>query len=94
MRKLGVLDVSVTRTILKSTVSYVEDEPVYRQGKAATYLCQVISGAIRVSSQLADGRRQIGAFYFPGDIFGLEPSTCYRWSAEAIVTTTTVRRVR
>jgi CRP/FNR family nitrogen fixation transcriptional regulator len=81
-------------TILKSTYSYKKDEEVYGQGKAATYIYQVVNGAIRISSKLTNGRRQIGAFYFSGDIFGLEPWIRYRWSADAIVEATTVRRVK
>jgi CRP/FNR family nitrogen fixation transcriptional regulator len=81
-------------TILKSTYSYKKDEEIYGQGKAATYCYQVVNGAIRISSKLTNGRRQIGAFYFLGDVFGLDPSMRYRWSAEAIVEATAVRRVK
>lgn len=81
-------------TILKSTHSYKKDEEIYGQGTAATYCNQVVNGAICISITLTNGRRQIGAFYFPGDVFGLEPSIRYRWSANAIVEATTVRRVK
>ena len=81
-------------TILKSTHSYKKDEEIYGQGTAATYCYQVVNGAICISITLTNGRRQIGAFYFPGDVFGLEPSLRYRWSANAIVEATTVRRVK
>jgi CRP/FNR family nitrogen fixation transcriptional regulator len=37
---------------------------------------------------LSDGRRQIGAFYLPGDMFGLEASDTHASSAEAIGDTT------
>jgi CRP/FNR family nitrogen fixation transcriptional regulator len=37
---------------------------------------------------LSDGRRQIGAFHLPGDIFGLENGNVYRSTTEAIVDTT------
>ena len=80
--------------MLKSIYSYEKDDRIYGQGKAATYCYQVVNGAIRISSKLTNGRRQIGAFYFPGDVFGLDPSMCYRWSAEAIVEATAVRRVK
>jgi CRP/FNR family transcriptional regulator, nitrogen fixation regulation protein len=33
---------------------------------------------------LSDGRRQIGAFHLPGDIFGVESGDVYRFTAEAI----------
>ena len=37
---------------------------------------------------MSDGRRQIGAFHLPGDIFGLENGGFHRFTAEAIVDTT------
>ena len=42
---------------------------------------------------LSDGRRQIGAFYLPGDVFGLESGPVHRLTAEAVVDTT-VRLVK
>jgi CRP/FNR family transcriptional regulator, nitrogen fixation regulation protein len=52
---------------------YGEDEP-------ADYLYKVVSGAVRTSRLLADGRRQIGAFYLPGDVFGLEDGDVHSFS--------------
>ena len=40
---------------------------------------------MRTYKVLNDGRRQIGAFYLPGDIFGLEVGDEHTFSAEAIV---------
>jgi CRP/FNR family transcriptional regulator, nitrogen fixation regulation protein len=48
----------------------------------------VIEGAVRTHKLLSDGRRQIGAFHLPGDIFGLENGDLHRFTAEAIVDTT------
>ena len=39
---------------------------------------------MRTYKVLNDGRRQIGAFYLPGDIFGLEVGDEHTFSAEAI----------
>ena len=39
---------------------------------------------MRTYKVLNDGRRQIGAFYLPGDIFGLEIGDEHTFSAEAI----------
>ena len=39
---------------------------------------------MRTYRVLADGRRQIGAFHLPGDIFGLETGDQHTFSAEAI----------
>jgi CRP/FNR family transcriptional regulator, nitrogen fixation regulation protein len=53
----------------------------------------VISGAVRSYKLLSDGRRQIGAFHLPGDVFGLESGAAHRLAAEAIIDTT-VRLVK
>jgi len=53
----------------------------------------VIRGSVRSYKLLSDGRRQIGAFYLPGDVFGLESGPVHRLAAEAIVDTT-VRLVK
>ena len=39
---------------------------------------------MRTYKVLSDGRRQIGGFYLPGDIFGLEFAEEHTFSAEAI----------
>ena len=79
---------------MKSTYSYKKGEEIYGRGTVATYCYQVVNGAIYISITLTNGRRQIGAFYFPGDVFGLEPTFRHRWSANAIVKATAVRRVK
>ena len=52
--------------------SYHKDEEVYGEDEPAEYVYQVVSGSVRSYKLLSDGRRQIGAFYLPGDVFGLE----------------------
>ena len=54
--------------------------------ESADYLYKVVSGTVRTYKVLTDGRRQIGAFYLPGDIFGLESGDEHDFSAEAITT--------
>jgi CRP/FNR family transcriptional regulator, nitrogen fixation regulation protein len=61
----------------RNTEVYGEDEP-------AEYFYQVISGAVRTYRMLEDGRRQIVAFYLPGDIFGVEAGDVHQSSAEAV----------
>jgi CRP-like cAMP-binding protein len=43
-----------------------------------------VSGAVRSYKVLADGRRQVGAFYLSGDLFGLEAGDEHSFSAEAV----------
>jgi CRP/FNR family transcriptional regulator, nitrogen fixation regulation protein len=65
--------------------AYDRNAEIYGEGEPADYVYKVISGAVRTYKVLSDGRRQINAFYLPGDIFGLELGDEYTWSAEAIV---------
>lgn len=58
---------------------------IYGENEPAEYLYKVISGTVRTYKVLSDGRRQIGAFYLPGDVFGLETGDEHTFSAEAIV---------
>src|SRR5205823_9700677 len=73
--------------------SYRKDEEIYGEDEPAEYVYQIIRGAVRTYKLLSDGRRQIGAFHLPGDVFGLEAVSTHRLNAEAI-TDTTVRLVR
>lgn len=57
---------------------------IYGDSEPAEFLYKVVSGAVRTYKVLTDGRRQIGAFYLPGDIFGLEASEEHAFSAEAV----------
>jgi CRP/FNR family nitrogen fixation transcriptional regulator len=79
--------------LIATEFSYRKDEEVYGEGEPAEYVYQVIRGAVRTYKLLSDGRRQIGAFHLAGDVFGLDPGTAHRLTAEAI-TDTTVRLVK
>jgi CRP/FNR family nitrogen fixation transcriptional regulator len=66
---------------------YEKDEEIYGEDEPAEYVYQVISGAVRSYKLLSDGRRQIGTFHLPGDVFGLESGASHRLAAEAIIDT-------
>ena len=57
---------------------------IVHEDEAADRLYKVISGTVCTYKVLSDGRRQIGGFYLPGDIFGLEFAEEHTFSAEAI----------
>jgi CRP/FNR family nitrogen fixation transcriptional regulator len=61
-----------------------KDEEIYGQGDAADHFFKINSGAVRTGMVLDDGRRQIDAFYGPGDIFGIEAGSTHRFFAEAV----------
>ena len=65
-------------------VSYTRNEEILGDGEPADYVYQVVSGAARTYKVLSDGRRQIGAFYLPGEVFGLGVGDVHHYSAEAI----------
>ena len=79
--------------LVATEFSYRKDEEIYGEDEPAEYVYQIIQGAVRTYKLLSDGRRQIGAFHLPGDVFGLESGINHRLAAEAIVDTT-VRLVK
>jgi len=73
-----------TLDMMGAPMSFSRNEEIYGESEAAEYLYKVVSGAVRMYKVLTDGRRQIGAFYLPGDMFGFEPADAHASSAEAI----------
>ncbi len=65
-------------------VSYGTGDPIYVEGDHWTWIYGVVSGAVRTARHSVDGRRQIGDFYYPGDVFGLESGSEHAFTAEAI----------
>ena len=71
--------------LMGAVMPYARNTEIYGENEPAEYLYKVISGAVRTYKVLNDGRRQIGAFYLAGDVFGLEIGDEHTFSAEAIV---------
>jgi len=67
---------------------YSQGAQIFRNGEVPEYIYQIREGAVRSYKLLSDGRRQIGAFHLPGDIFGVEIESVHRFTAEAIIDTT------
>ena len=65
-------------------MQFAADEEIYAQEEEADLFYQVLSGAVRTIRLLSDGRRQVGGFYYTGDMFGFEGGPIHRLSAEAI----------
>jgi len=70
--------------LMGAPMPFPRNTEIYGENEPADYLYKVISGTVRTYKVLADGRRQIGAFYLPGDVFGLETGADHAFSAEAI----------
>lgn len=65
-------------------MSFAKDEEIYAQEDETEFVYAVVRGGVRTIRLMSDGRRQIGEFYYPGEIFGLEPGPEHRYSAEAL----------
>ena len=76
--------------IVTNEISYRKGIEIYGEKEPAEYLYLATCGAIRSYKLLSDGRRQIGAFHLPGDIFGVESGAVHRFTTEAIIDSTVV----
>jgi CRP/FNR family nitrogen fixation transcriptional regulator len=85
--------ISTRSGVIATEFSYGKDEEIYGEDEPSEYVYQVIQGAVRTYKLLSDGRRQIGAFHLPADVFGLDAGSTRRLTAEAI-TNTTLRLVK
>lgn len=65
-------------------VCYKRREPIIFEGDRADFFYEVCSGVLRISKNLADGRRQITGFLYPGDVLGFALAGAYIYGAEAI----------
>jgi len=74
--------------LMGAKMTYTRNEEIFGEGEPAEYLYKVVSGAVRTCRILDDGRRQVSAFYMPGDFFGLEFAVEHSSSCEAITNAT------
>ncbi|MES2344142.1 MAG: helix-turn-helix domain-containing protein [Pseudomonadota bacterium] len=65
-------------------MTFAKDEEIYGQDEEADFIYRVVSGAVRTSRLMSDGRRQIGGFYYAEETFGVETNGLHRFSAEAL----------
>jgi len=71
--------------LMGASMSFSRNAEIYGESERADYLYKLVSGAVRTYTVLLDGRRQIGAFYLPEDMFGLETGEEHALSAEAVI---------
>ncbi len=72
---------------MSAIVSYLElgpGDPLFDEGEPADYVFNVTAGVVKIYKLLADGRRQMTGFLFPGDFLGLANEETYAYSAEAV----------
>lgn len=63
---------------------YNDNAVIYAQGEASGPLYLVEFGTVRICRITADGRRQISAFHFAGEVFGFEADTEHHFYAESV----------
>jgi CRP/FNR family transcriptional regulator, nitrogen fixation regulation protein len=73
-----------TIELMGACMSFARNSEIYGENEPADYLYKIVSGTVRTYKVLLDGRRQIGGFHLPGDIFGFETGDEHTLSAEAI----------
>jgi len=86
LRPTGMKTDSLSQSmdLMGATMAYPRNCEIFGEGEPADYLYKVICGSVRTYKITRDGRRQVGGFYMPGDIFGLEFAHEHTLSAEAI----------
>jgi CRP-like cAMP-binding protein len=70
--------------LMGAAMAFARNAEIFGENEPADYLYKLISGTVRTYKILSDGRRQIGGFYLPGDVFGLELGDEHTQSAEAM----------
>ena len=70
--------------VVGAAMRFARNTEIFGEDEEAEYLYKVVSGAVRTYRMLDDGRRQVVAFYLPGDIFGVEAGEVHITSAEAV----------
>lgn len=88
---LGGLSVVQSPLAALGTISRFErNNTIFSEGDDADYSYKVISGAVRLSKMMSDGRRQIAEFALPGDFFGINWLDDHAMTAEALNDVTVV----
>lgn len=70
--------------MMGAAMLFQRNAEIFGEGEPAEYLYKVVGGAVRTYKILSDGRRQIGGFYLPGEVFGLEGGNEHTFSAESV----------
>lgn len=63
---------------------FAAGEEIYAQDENAEFVYRLLRGAVRTSRLTYDGRRQVGDFYYAGELFGLEAGEAHSYAAEAL----------
>jgi CRP/FNR family nitrogen fixation transcriptional regulator len=81
-RPSGALVDAIER--LGARMRFARESEIYAQDDETEMFYRVVRGVVRTSKLTCDGRRQVGDFYYEGDLLGLEPGPLHRYGAEAL----------
>lgn len=85
MANADILDSIGTRVVV------ARGHALFREGDDADTIYRIVSGALRTSRLMPDGRRYVADFLFPGDFVGLNDSALRSTTADALCDTILVR---
>jgi CRP/FNR family transcriptional regulator len=78
-------DVLASLRALGTPQKLAPDQPIFHEGDPVRRVFMLTLGALKIYTLLADGRRQITGFMFPGDFLGVSIDDEYAFTAEALV---------
>lgn len=63
---------------------------LYHEGQSARNIYEVVTGVLRLTRVMEDGRRQVIAFGYPGDVVGFPSDGEYHTDCDALLPTTVI----
>ncbi|HEY0106620.1 MAG TPA: helix-turn-helix domain-containing protein [Rhizomicrobium sp.] len=69
---------------LGTVAHFARNHTIFAEGDDAEYSYRILSGAVRLSKMMSDGRRQIAEFALPGDFIGINWLQEHAMTAEAL----------
>ena len=94
LAQAGTLDLSIALEKIGSRRRFARDEEIYAEGDASDGWYKVITGTVRTTKLLADGRRHIAEFHGAGECFGLDTAPERLCAAEAVGDVVVIRYPR
>ena len=77
-----------------TVISLAREQVLFYESDPAEHYFKVLTGALRCTKVLADGRRHVSEFYLPGDFIGLDAESNYLFTAEAMTEASIARYTR
>jgi CRP/FNR family transcriptional regulator len=88
MRQLLSSEERARLAVISSIVRFGKGDEIYRQGRRANTVFNIISGVVKAYKTTSDSSEHITAFLFPDDLFGLSEEGRYTNSTRAVTPVT------